>query len=195
MARLIGLLIVMLVLTHLIFGPPEYSQTGLATTYSHRSAAEQIDRALDSVEEALRAVEEIQAAEDLEEAQELAADAEDDLKDAIDELEDIQEREAHNWLWLAEQGALYWHGPILDKETEQPVEAEVFVNSYLVADQATEVQFLMWATKDNPICVRVEAQGYQPWELRFRFHLQGLKVMGGPVWLVPEGGGTEAEGG
>lgn len=181
MVRLIGLLILMLVLTHLIFLPPKYFQTSLATTHSHSSAVEQIEWAISSIKDALSSVEEIQTVEELEEAQDLAADAEQDLRDAISILEDI---EITNWLWLPEQGALYWHGPILDKETEQPVEANVFANGHLVANQVTEVAVLMWETEHNPIYVRVVAEGYNPWELRFRFHLQGLKVMEGPVWLV-----------
>jgi len=184
-----------LVLTSSLFLPSEHPSTALAASsqlYRHSSIMEQVDRALDSIEDALSSVEEIQTAEDLEEAQDLAADAEQDIRDAIFILENI---EIPNWLWLLEQGALYWHGPILDKETEQPVEANVFANGHLVANQAAEVQFLMWETEHNPIYVRVIAEGYNPWELRFRFHLQGLKVIEGPVWLVPEGGGTGTEGG
>jgi len=156
--------------------------SGLASP-SPRSGAlrRDLDRAISRIEDALDAVEEIQTVEDLEEAQDLADDAESDLRDAISILEDI---EIPNYLWLPKQGALYWHGPILDKNTEQPVEAKVFVNGRLVADQATEVQFLMWATEEEPIYVRVEAPGYKPWELRFRFHFQGLRQMEGPVWLV-----------
>jgi len=142
-----------------------------------------ISRAISSLEDALWAVEEIQVAEDLEEAQELAAQAEEDLRDAISILEGI---EIPNWLWLPQQGALYWHGPILDKETEEPVEAKVFINGRLVA-QAQEVQLLMWATEEDPVWVEVRAEGYKPWGLRFRFHLRGLEVIQGPIWLVKEG--------
>ena len=154
---------------------------GLGTGLSHLDPQRDLDRAIDRVESALVAVEEIQTAEDLEEAQDLADDAEQELRDAISILEDV---EIPNWLWLPKQGALYWHGPILDKNTEQPVEAKVFVNGRLVADQATEVQFLMWATEKEPVWVEVRAEGYKPWELRFRFHFQGLRQMEGPVWLV-----------
>ena len=143
----------------------------------------EIEKAISSIEAALDAIEEIQVAETLEEAQELAAQAEQDLREAIDELEDI---EIPNWLWLSEQGALYWHGPILDKETEQPVQAKVYINGHLIA-QAQEVQLLMWATEESPFWVEVRAEGYKPWGLRFRFHLRGLEVMRGPIWLVKEG--------
>ena len=148
-----------------------------------RDAPLEIEKAISSLEDALWAVEEIQVVETLEEAQELAAQAEEDLRDAISILEGI---EIPNWLWLSEQGALYWHGPILDKETEEPVEAKVFINGRLVA-QAQEVQLLMWATEESPVWVEVRAEGYQPWGLRFRFHLRGLEVMRGPIWLVKEG--------
>ena len=172
-----------LVLTSSLFLPSEHPSTTLAASsqlYRHSSIMEQVDRALDSIEDALSSVEEIQTAEDLEEAQDLAADAEQDIRDAIFILENI---EIPNWLWLLEQGALYWHGPILDKETEEPVEAKVFINGRFVA-QAQEVQLLMWATEEAPVWVEVRAEGYKPWGLRWRFHLQGLKVMEGPVWLV-----------
>jgi len=142
-----------------------------------------LDRAIDRVESALGAVEEIQTAEDLEEAQELAGDAEQDLRDAISILEDI---EIPNWLYLPKQGALYWHGPILDQATEEPVEATVLVNGHVIANRATEVQFLMWAAEEEPVWVEVRAEGYKPWELRFRFHFQGLRQMEGPVWLQPQ---------
>jgi len=131
----------------------------------------------------LDAVEEIQVVETLEEARELAAKAEEDLREAISILEGL---EIPNWLWLPQQGALYWHGPILDKETEQPVQAKVYINGHLIA-QAQEVQLLMWATEESPVWVEVRAEGYKPWGLRFRFHLRGLEVMRGPIWLVKEG--------
>jgi len=76
--------------------------------------------------------------------------------------------------------------PILDKETEEPVEAKVFINGHLIA-QAQEVQLLMWATEEDPVWVEVRAEGYKPWGLRFRFHLRGLEVIQGPIWLVKEG--------
>ena len=142
-----------------------------------------ITRAISSIEEALDAVEEIQVAEDLEEARELAIKAEEDLRKAVSILEGI---EIPNWLWLPQQGALYWHGPILDKETEEPVEAKVFINGRFV-DQAKEIQLLMWATEESPVWVEVRAEGYQPWGLRWRFHLRGLEVIQGPIWLVKEG--------
>ena len=175
-----------LALTSSFFLPSEHPSTALATSsqsYRYSSIIERIDRALGSIEDALRSIGEIQTTEDLEEAQELADGAVGDLRDAIDILEDI---EIPNWLYLREQGALYWHGPILDQQTEQPVTADIFVNGRFIA-QASEVRFLMWATEEEPIYVRVEAQGYRPWGLRFRFHLRGLEVIQGPIWLVKEG--------
>jgi hypothetical protein len=143
----------------------------------------QLDRAISKIEEALEAVQEIQSTEDLQEAQDLAEDAEQDLREAISILEDV---EIPNWLYLPEQGALYWHGSILDQETNQPVTADIFVNGHWVA-RAQEVQFLMWQTEEEPVWVRVEATGYKPWELRFRFKLHRLEVIEGPVWLVRQG--------
>jgi hypothetical protein len=142
-----------------------------------------IDRAISAIEEALEAIQEIQTTEDLEEAQDLAEDAEQDLREAISILKDI---EIPNWLYLPEQGALYWHGPILDQQTKQPVTADIFVNGRWVA-RAQEVQFLMWATEEEPVWVEVRAEGYKPWELRFRFRLRKLEVIEGPVWLVRQG--------
>jgi hypothetical protein len=142
-----------------------------------------LDRAISAVEEALSSVQAIQATEDFQEAQDLAEDAEQDLREAISILEEI---EIPNWLYLPEQGALYWHGPILDQETNQPVTADIFVNGHWVA-RAQEVQFLMWQTEEEPVWVRVEATGYKPWELRFRFRLHKLEVIEGPVWLVRQG--------
>jgi len=171
------------VLTVLLLGLLILSSPGLGLSHRDQDLWRSIDRAISRIEDALDAVEEIQTAEDLEEAQDLADDAEGDLRDAISILEDV---EIPNWLYLPEQGALYWHGPILDKNTEQPVEAKVLVNGRLVADQATEVQFLMWATEEEPVWVRIVAKGYNPWELRFKFHLEGLKTLEGPVWLQPQ---------
>jgi hypothetical protein len=147
------------------------------------SPQRQLDQAISKIEEALEAIQEIQSTEDLQEAQDLAEDAEQDLREAISILEDI---EIPNWLYLPEQGALYWHGPILDQQTNQPVTADIFVNGRWVA-RAQEVQLLMWATEEEPVWVEIRAQGYKPWELRFRFRLHKLEVIEGPVWLVRQG--------
>lgn len=182
MARLIWLLLILVViLTHVIFLSLDSSRTSSATL--SRSPAERIEQALVSVEEALDAVEEIQTAEDLEDAQDLAAEAEQDLRGAISILEDI---EIQNWVYLPKQGALYWHGPILDRATEEPVQAFIYINGHFIA-QAQEVQLLMWATEEEPVWVEVRAEGYKPWGLRFRARPRGLEVIEGPVWLVREG--------
>lgn len=138
-----------------------------------------LGRAISRIEEALDAVEEIQSAEDLKEAHDLAAEAEQDLRDAISILEEI---EIPNWLYLPEQGALWWSGPILDQKTKEPVTASIFVNGRFIAE-AQEVQLLMWETEE-PVWVEVRAEGYEPWGIRFRFHLKGLEKLEGPVWLV-----------
>jgi hypothetical protein len=91
-----------------------------------------------------------------------------------------------NSFWLGDQGALYWHGPILDKETKEPVEAFIFVNGKLIASKVTEVELLMWETEDDPVTVRIKAEGYKPWGMKFRFKLKGLEVLKGPVWLEKE---------
>jgi hypothetical protein len=154
---------------------------GLGT--SPKNPQRDLARALNRLKEALATVEEIQSIEDLQEAQDLAEDAEQDLREAISILEDF---EIPNWLYLPEQGALYWHGPILDQETKQPVTADIFANGHWVA-RAQEVQLLMWATEEEPVWVEIRAEGYKLWEVRFRFRLHKLEVIEGPVWLVRQG--------
>ena len=177
----LGLVILVLVLV-LVLGsiPVSLGVQPQPSAQTRTEAKRSLAWAISSVEEALGEVEEIQLTETLEEARELAIDAEEDLRKAISILEDI---EIPNYLWLPQQGALYFHGPILDKETEQPIQAAIHINGHLIA-RTQEVQLLMWATEENPVWVEVRAEGYKPWGLRFRFHLRGLEVMEGPVRLV-----------
>jgi hypothetical protein len=148
------------------------------------AASSPLHQALDGIEEALDSIEEIQWAQTLEEAHSLAWDAQQLLEDATRELEEAIK--LSNSFWLGDQGALYWHGPILDKETKEPVEAFVFINGRLVTSGVTKVEVLMWNTQESPITVHIRAEGYKPWELVFRFRLKGLEVLKGPVWLEKE---------
>jgi hypothetical protein len=74
---------------------------------------------------------------------------------------------------------------LVDEETGEPIEGRISINGELVA-QAGEVAVLMWETAERPVFVRVEAEGYQPWELRFRGEYEGLTELVGPVRLEPE---------
>jgi len=148
------------------------------------AASSPLHQALDGIEEALDSIEEIQWAQTLEEAHSLAWDAQQLLEDATRELEEAIK--LSNSFWLGDQGALYWHGPILDKQTKEPVEAFIFVNGKLIASKVTEVELLMWETEDDPVTVRIKAEGYKPWGMKFRFKLKGLEVLKGPVWLEKE---------
>jgi|GEM_PF-2128331 len=103
--------------------------------------------------------------------------------------------EAHNWIWRPtpkdlkwaegiEGGAIHVRGPIVDAETGEGLTGWILINGEPVAE-AAEVSVLMWATEEKPVLLRVEVEGYPPWELRFRFRREGLGTMEGPIRLKP----------
>jgi hypothetical protein len=111
----------------------------------------------------------------------------------------VLDEKERNWIWQpgpqdlewaegVEGGALYVQGPIVDEATGEPITGRVFINGEFVAETG-EVAVLMWATAERPVFLRVEAVGYYPWELRFRFEHKGLGEMKGPIRLKPKGGG------
>jgi hypothetical protein len=93
-------------------------------------------------------------------------------------LEDLE------WAKTIEGGALHLRGPIVDEATGEPITGRVYINREFVAE-AQVVAVLMWATVERPVFLRVEAVGYHPWELRFRFRQEGLGELKGPIRLKP----------
>jgi len=109
--------------------------------------------------------------------------------------------EAHNWIWRPtpkdlkwaegiEGGAIHVRGPIVDAETGEGLTGWILINGKPVAE-AVEVDVLMWATEEKPVLLRVEVEGYHPWELRFRFRREGLGTMEGPIRLKLKEGSDE----
>jgi hypothetical protein len=109
-------------------------------------------------------------------------------------------KQGHSWIWsptledlewakTIEGGALHVRGPIVDEATGEPLIGKVYINGELVAEGVSEVDVLMWATAERPVFLRVEASGYHPWELRFRFRHEGLGELKGPIRLKPKGVG------
>ena len=106
-------------------------------------------------------------------------------------------QEERNWIWRptpedlnwaegVEGGALHVRGPIVDEATDEPITARVLINGELVAKGVREVDVLMWGTAERPVFLRVEAEGHNPWEFRFRFRKEGLGEMEGPIQLKAE---------
>lgn len=106
-----------------------------------------------------------------------------------------REDEEANWIWEpteedlewvkgVEGGAIVLRGVIVDEKTEEPMEAQVLINGQPVAT-AQEARVLMWQAAERPVEVRVEAPGYEPWAILFRFNHKGLQVIMGRIRLKP----------
>ncbi len=106
-----------------------------------------------------------------------------------------REDEEANWIWEpreedlewakgVEGGAIYLRGVIVDEKTEEPLEARVLINGQPVAT-AQEARVLMWDAAERAVEVRVEAPGFEPWAILFRFNHKGLQAIVGRIRLIP----------
>lgn len=71
-------------------------------------------------------------------------------------------------------------GVIVDEETGRPVEAEVYLDGRLLYQGVHS--FSVGVPSGSEL--RVEAPGYHPWALQFRYELRGSQVFKGPVRLM-----------
>ena len=91
-------------------------------------------------------------------------------------LEGLREREG-------EENPLWVEGVIVDAETGRPVEADVYLDGKLLYSHVR--RFAVEVPSGSEL--RVEAPGYHPWALRFRYKLkEGSPArFSGPVRLTP----------
>jgi hypothetical protein len=83
-------------------------------------------------------------------------------------------------LWAKTQkSALLFVAPIVEGETGQSLDGRIYINGFLV-EEAADVDVLIWAP---PVSVRVEAEGYHPWDVLLGFKHKGLKELHGRVEL------------
>jgi len=75
-------------------------------------------------------------------------------------------------------------GVVVDAETGRPVEADVYLDGRLIYEQVTSFSVQVKAGSE----LRVEAEGYHPWALRFRYKLKETRIFRGPVRLKPKEG-------
>lgn len=108
-----------------------------------------------------------------------------------------------NWIWQPtedeirarrDDSALLFEGPIVGAESGASLEADVVVNDRPVA-RADRVEVLMWRTVQEPVSIDVYKAGYERWGFRYRFKLDGLRRVQGPVELTPTSSDDEAGGG
>jgi len=103
-----------------------------------------------------------------------------------------EERRNANWIFHPTEGELLTHegpallfvAPIVDDATGELLEADVFVNGYLMAHTDT-VALLMWETETKPVFLDVTREGYHPWGMRFRFRLAERSRLEGEIRLIP----------
>ena len=71
-------------------------------------------------------------------------------------------------------------GVIVDAETGTPVEADVYLDGWLLYSKVRS--FAVEVPSGSEL--RVEAPGYEPWAFRFHYELKGTYRFKGPVRLV-----------
>ncbi len=87
-----------------------------------------------------------------------------------------------SWMEKEEKEALLRvEGVIVDAETGRPVEADVYLDGTLL--YAHVRSFAVEVPSGSEL--RVEAPGYHPWALRFRYKLKEGSRFSGPVRLTP----------
>ena len=108
-----------------------------------------------------------------------------------------------NWIWEPSEadvanhrddGAMLFIGPIVGKHTGDRLEADVYVNKRPMA-RADRVAVLMWRTRANPVFIDVVKSGYERWGFRYRFQLDELRRVEGPVELSPKDAPDDETGG
>ena len=92
---------------------------------------------------------------------------------------------------------MYVTAPIVDSVTGQPLQANVFVvesveeptrePSEMVQQGVTQVAVALPQDGERTVWLIVQAEGYQPWSLRFQSHLVKDKVFEGTIRLLPAG--------
>jgi hypothetical protein len=75
-------------------------------------------------------------------------------------------------------------GPIVDATTNQPVVADVYVDSVLTLSKTDHVELIIPLQRDRQIEIRVKAPGYTDWAVA----MQGAagKQLRGPVRMNPK---------
>jgi hypothetical protein len=76
---------------------------------------------------------------------------------------------------------------IVDAETGRPLKADVFLDGELVFEEVERFRVEIPSGSE----LRVEAPGYHPWALRFRYKLREGQVLRGPVRLLQKKGNGE----
>ena len=130
----------------------------------------------------------------------------DDPPEIHSEREAIRQDErdvSANWIWQPSEAevanhrddsAMLFIGPIVGKQTGNRLEADVYVNKRPVA-RADRVAVLMWQTRQDPVFIDVVKSGYERWGFRYRFQLDELRRVEGPVELSPEDAPDDTTGG
>jgi hypothetical protein len=96
------------------------------------------------------------------------------------------------WTWMKPESgeehekevALWVEGIIVDEVTGKPVEADVYLDGRLLYSGVRS--FSVEVPSGSKL--RVEAPGYHPWALRFRYELKRSQVFQGPIRLKPKEG-------
>jgi hypothetical protein len=74
-------------------------------------------------------------------------------------------------------------GDIVDAASGGPVAAAVYINDALVQEQTTMVNVVVPLRGLEAVTLRVEAPGYEVWEMRISSDGSGSKELRGPVRL------------